>query len=149
MNVREGTRRLALLLGVVGALFGGFLSYSELQSVIHRRADRQHFAQLADSAVVQQARKNCLSDNPPPGYAKLGSQLQPNSARIKTINWTEDCKVAWIETDTGEELFPGPDHAPGWEYLLIMLSPVFGFFIPWGAVRAIGWVLAGFVAGPK
>jgi len=28
MNLKEGTRRLALLLGVVGAILGGFASYT-------------------------------------------------------------------------------------------------------------------------
>ena len=32
-----------------------------------------------------------------------------------------------------------------WEYLCIPLCPILGFLIPWGAVRAIGWVGAGFV----
>jgi len=38
MNLREGTRRLALLLGVVGTIFGGFASYMELQTVQNQRA---------------------------------------------------------------------------------------------------------------
>jgi hypothetical protein len=132
----------------VGALFGGFLSYSELQSVIRQRADHQRFEQLAASDVVQQERKNCLSDNPPPGYARLDSQLQANSAGIKAISWTENCKCLMIETDASEWL--SQDRAPGaWEFLLTALFPILGFFIPWGTVRAIGWVVAGFVAGPK
>ena len=32
MNLKEGTRRLALLLGVVGAILGGFASYLVLQT---------------------------------------------------------------------------------------------------------------------
>ena len=148
MNLREGTRRLALLLGVAGAIFGGFASYNELQSFKEQRASYIKFERLAASDVVQQERKNCLSDIPPPGYAKLGSQLQANGAGIKAINWTEDCKVENLETDAGEWLYP--ELAPRfWEYPLIALLPVFGFLIPWGAIRAIGWVGAGFVAGPK
>jgi len=144
MNLREGTRRLALLLGVVGAIVGGFVSYAESQTVKEQRASYIKFERLSASDVVRQERKNCLSDNPPNGYAKLGSQLQANSAGIKAINWTEDCKVLTIETDANEWLYQ--DRAPGYrEYLFIVLFPIFGFFIPWGAVRAIGWVGAGFI----
>jgi hypothetical protein len=38
MNLAEGTRRLALLLGVVGAILAGFASYLELQTVLGQRA---------------------------------------------------------------------------------------------------------------
>jgi hypothetical protein len=74
MNLREGTRRLALLLGVVGAIAGGYGSMLVLIDV-HGRAT-------------------------------------PSSA---------------------------------WEYLCISLLPILGFFIPWGAARAIGWTLEGFI----
>ena len=73
MNLREGTRRLALLLGVVGAIFGGYGSMLALID-IHDRA-----ATIA-----------------------------------------------------------------AWEYFCVPLCPILGFLIPWGAVRAIGWVGAGF-----
>lgn len=148
MNLREGTRRLALLLGVLGAIAGGFVSYSELQDVRQQQASYLKFEQLAVSSIAQQARKNCFLDNPPPGYAKLGSQLQTNSAGIEVIEWTDDCRVDMIKTDAGECLYP--ELAPRfWEYLLIALLPIFGFFIPLGAIRAIGWVGDGFATGSK
>lgn len=73
MNLREGTRRLALLSGAVGAIVGGYGSML---------------------AVVD-----------------VHSRTTPTAA---------------------------------WEYLCIPLCPILGFFIPWVAVRALGWMLAGF-----
>jgi hypothetical protein len=67
---------------------------------------------------------------------------------IKAINWSQDFAVESIETQDGQTLYPTPAPA-AWLYLLIALLPVLGFVIPWGAVRAIGWVGAGFVASPK
>lgn len=67
MNLREGTRRLALLLGVLGVMAGGFASYAELQSVLALRTAHNHFEQLASSPVVQQARNSCLGSNAPSG----------------------------------------------------------------------------------
>ena len=58
MNLREGTRRLALLFGVVGAILGGVFSYAQLQSVMRQRADHRQFEQLAGSPVAQQARRS-------------------------------------------------------------------------------------------
>jgi hypothetical protein len=38
MNLREGTRRLALLFGAVGAILGGFTSYMKLQTTLAQGA---------------------------------------------------------------------------------------------------------------
>jgi hypothetical protein len=231
VNLREGTRRLALLLGVVGAILGGFATYVELQTVLNQRARHNKFGQLAGSDVVQRERKCRLagmtsgcSDDPyaataiqapagdpyaataelsyrpqkvkqtlhdpkfyelssaaqqkvlatlDPVYAQLplqeqvkvlqiGRQKYGGSAAgattpvpsevdksgIKAINWSQDYAVESIETGDGQTLYPTPATS-AWTYLLIALFPILGFFIPWGAVRAIGWVGAGFVASPK
>jgi hypothetical protein len=231
MNLKEGTRRLALLLGAVGAIFGGFSSYLELHTILEQGARHNKFEQLADSDVVQRERKCRLagmtsgcSDDPyaataiqapagdpyaataelsyrpqkvkqtlhdpkfyelssaaqqkvlatlDPVYAQLplqeqvkvlqiGRQKYGGSAAgattpvpsevdksgIKAINWSQDYAVESIETGDGQTLYPTPATS-AWTYLLIALFPILGFFIPWGAVRAIGWVGAGFVASPK
>lgn len=147
MNLREGTRRLALLLGVVGAIAGGFVSYLELQTTLEQRARHNSFKQLATSDVVQQDRKEFLA-----GWVSIDQKTgertqwdqQVGKDGIKTIHWTEDNQIESIETVDGQTLYPTP--APSaWLYLLAALFPLLGFFIPWGAVRAIGWVGAGFV----
>lgn len=56
MNLREGTRRLALFLGAAGAIVGGFASYLELQSVLSQRERHNKFEQLAASDVVKNER---------------------------------------------------------------------------------------------
>ena len=265
MNLKEGTRRLALLLGVVGAIVGGFASYAELQSVLSQRARHVEFEQLAKSAAVQQElntrrlkpqvqrvpptfqgpdghtyqfsdgtdrtaaiayfkkngikgsstvqpvpenpsqpaeptdwevvdpktlkpikKKVYLDDNgnPIPDVAETAQgtegdpiqefmalprdqqlstlqQLSPEKQDrllaavkwrrkdgISTILWTKDNGVESIETDDGQTFYPTPAPA-GRTYLLIAFFPIIGFFIPWGAVRAIGWVGTGFVAERK
>lgn len=56
---------------------------------------------------------------------------------IKAIFWRHDDGVELFETDDGEMLYPTQEPS-AWKYLLIALFPVLGFFIPWGAVRALG-----------
>lgn len=212
MNLGEGTRRLALLLGVVGVIVGGFASYVELQTVLNQRALHNRFEQLATSDVVKQERKNLQtapdfipdpSDSAQPQQKsdwvtisptpKTGKRINPsagsvpkqpgqvdydalakkyggtsnsanppntlpadfsgwdsmvNKGGIGTIIWGKNFAIASIETDDGQRLYPTP--APAlWSYLLIAILPVLGFIIPWGAIRAIGWVGAGFVASQK
>jgi hypothetical protein len=151
MNLREGTRRLALLLGVTGAVLGGFASYLELQSVLDQRARHNEFEQLANSQVVQQERKTLQEKtNSQSGYvpdwAFWGTVV--NNGEIKTIYWKDKWEVDSIYTMDGKTLSSTPASS-AWLYLLIALFPILGFFIPWGAIRAIGWVGAGFFQSAK
>lgn len=186
MNLREGTRRLALLLGAVGMILCGVVSYVQLQSTMRQRAEHQRWTQLTSSPVLESARKDCLENSAPPEHgssdkyqipgkkpqestvahdtfpANVFDKHQPycfvpeddpnttdyiaadlNSAGIKTVHFVNRENVS-IETQDGQTFYPTP--APGvWSYLLVAILPVLGFFIPWGAIRAIGWVLSGFV----
>ena len=150
-NLREGTRRLALLLGVAGAIAGGFASYLELQTLTSQRARHDRFEIQANSDAVQQDRKDFLA-----GWVsidhKTGERIQwdqqVDKDGIKTIHWTKDNEIESIEAEDGQTLYPTP--APSaWLYLLIALFPVLGFLIPWGVVRSVGWVGAGFVQPAK
>jgi hypothetical protein len=153
MNLREGARRLALLLGVAGAILGGGVSYLQLQQTLHQRADHKRFEQLANSDVLQQERKARQAgwENVPAPEKGFWEEYTPsrlNADGMKVIHWTENWAVASIETQDGQTLYPTP--APSaWSYAAIVLLPLFGFLIPWGAVRAIGWVGAGFIQSSK
>jgi hypothetical protein len=35
--------------------------------------------------------------------------------------------------------------ALAWQYVLTLTIPVVGFVIPWGFVRAVSWVISGFI----
>jgi hypothetical protein len=149
VNLKEGTRRLALLLGAVGAILGGFVSYLELDSVMAERARHNRFEHLANSVVVQQERKTLQAPpdfipDLPPGAKLVHLPSKVNQGGIKSIHWTDDYGVESIETEDGQTLYPTPVPS-AWVYLLAALFPVLGFFIPWGAIRAIGWVGAGFM----
>jgi len=185
MNLKEGTWRLALLLGVVGAIFGGLLSFFQCQSIMRQREDHQRFQQLASSAIVGKARKACFGpgnqndwiDVPIGTNAPQRPVLDPasgepvatneafcfwptnesnavdyilaesNSSSLKTVHF-KNRELASIETTEKHTYYPTP--APSaWMYAEIALLPLLGFCLPWSIVRAIGWVVAGFVASPK
>lgn len=106
------------------------------------------FERLANSDVVKQERKGItgwVSIDPQTGERTDWAQ-QLNKDGIKTVNWTKDNEIESIETEDGQTVYPSS--APStWEYLAIPLFLLLGFFIPWSAVRAAGWVAAGFVKG--
>jgi len=191
MNFKEGMRRLALLLGGVGAIVGGLASYTLLQSAIRQRAEHTRFEQLSSLNIVTQT-KSEGSDVPttPDRYTELASRLGgwtaglgkmtlsefgewaknkfpeysnlPNVARALRVLHKYPQYQQFIvpagpsPTGTrsdvliegGQTIYPTP--APGkWSYVVIAILPLLGFLIPWAAVRAIGWVGAGFCADPK
>jgi hypothetical protein len=168
MNLREGTRRLALLLGAVGAILGGFVSYLELQSILNQKERHDKFERLAASEVVQQLRKSFEvpelrpSQNPAPAKFDLskgrvcpldatddsGCFTEVDKGGIKTIYWTKMFGVESIETQAGQMLYPAPTSSL-WLYLFAAISPLLGFALPWGLIRAVGWVGAGFFASTK
>jgi hypothetical protein len=57
MTFKRGMRRLALFLGVLGAIAGGFASYVGLRPLNAQRTRHKKFEQLANLDVVQQQRK--------------------------------------------------------------------------------------------
>lgn len=78
----------------------------------------------------------------------LASEL--STGDIKTINWNKGMSytIESIETRDGQTHYPTP--TPNrWLYLFVAILPLLGFALPWGLVRAVGWVGAGFVTGSK
>lgn len=107
MNLREGTRRLALLLGAVGAILGGFASYSELQTMLEQRASHNRFEQLAASPVVQRARESleltCADGHADKqcGDERYVPMSEVNSGGIKTIYWNKHHSLGKINYQVG------------------------------------------------
>ena len=88
MNLKEGARRLALLLGVVGAICGGFVSYLEWQSISAERANHARFESLATSNVVEQLRKSQAGWDTidPKTRERIGWDQQVGKGGIKTVH---------------------------------------------------------------
>jgi len=73
-----------------------------------------------------------------------------NATQVPTL--PEEADYDWrtrgIQIRGGETLHPTPTPR-AWSYALIAIFPVLGFFVPWAAIRAIGWVLGGFIQSPR
>jgi len=86
-------------------------------------------------------------------FACIAEPIDPPISKVKkggiqTVNWSRKLSVESIETEDGQILYPTPEPS-AWTYLLIATFPMLGFFIPWGVIRAIGWVGAGYVQPSK
>jgi hypothetical protein len=151
MNLQEGTRRLALLLGIIGVIVSCFVSYSEFGSIGNQNARHAEFERLtagfADSKLAQRIRQEAEND-------PSENSIMPGCCGIDEIVWDKNhvfnhpSGIYSVTTDGGQILYPTPAPSAG-SYFLVAILPLLGFFIPWGAIRALGWVVAGFVASPK
>jgi hypothetical protein len=153
---------------VVGVIIGGYVSFLFLLDVTSQRERHNRFEKLAGSDVVQQERKLAVQKERKFKEAPATLTMEemfwlesqsgdwkiwkaggnPSKGGITAIQWGKDFSVESIETDDGQTLHPIPA-PPAWKYLLIALFPLLGFFIPWGTIRAIGWVGAGFFQAAK
>jgi hypothetical protein len=109
---------------------------------MRENANHRKWERLANSDAVQHERRVFQKDPPPPaGFYPDPSTI--NGDGVRTVLWNKGYEVASLVTEDGETLYPTP--APSvLEYLLVVILPIFGFLIPWGVVRAVGWVVVGF-----
>ena len=113
---------------------------------MEQRASHNRFEQLPNSEVVQQVRKSqagWTTVDPKTGERDDWYQVM-DKGEINSIHWSNENEVESLVTADGQTLDATPPPS-AWEYGWIPFFMLLGFFIPWGAVRAIGWVLAGFV----
>lgn len=162
MNLNEGTRRTALFLGVVGAIVCGSLLYLQLQSAarpvpvappVHMYSPDGKLAlipnHLADEALADggQLAVHMMSPDGKEAWVPQNQVHLALESGGKMIPIT-DADLAPKKPSLGGigNLLPA---AGVWSYVLIAIVPILGFFIPWAAIKSIGWVLAGFIKPSK
>ena len=173
MNVNEGMRRLALVAGFLGLIAGAFASHVALLDFRREIAGDKEFESLVTSDAFNKQIQHlhpwdeyrALDEGvsvrvlpPDRDYAKpywsssylegkevRTSTVPINAGGVKSVTWAnvgDDFRILDIETQRGRKLYNfGHSH---WLYLLYSSLPVFGFLVPWGAIRTVGWVILGF-----
>lgn len=121
MNIREGFRRVAVVLAIAGGLFGCLLAYWEYEQQHERKMHEQEqsrrvLIELPDGTKVTVPRSNLEA------AVNMGAKF------------VEEKPIPPEQPDYGE-----------WAKLL--LFPAVGFILPLGAFRLIVWVVTGFVQG--
>ena len=219
MNRKVGIQRLAMLLGIIGAICGALAAFVEFRPLREQTVRHYRFEKLANSQAVQDSRncwkgvlteRGCNEEKTGPWGAihQIGaipapmawSVAFPNSQAIElsdglirdfplsmtqeqiesvlrkdfpsgaagdrrqqltkgpleefplsivdrgeigVVRWNANLGIASIETREGQILYPTP-LPPWWAYTSIVLLPILGFFVPWGAVRASGRMVSRF-----
>jgi hypothetical protein len=191
VNVREGSRRLALVAGFVGLGLGIIPASDKSNDVRKDIGDRQEFESLSkynpdsvfdlaseirsafpdsykdlsDSELVQRFSNKVreLSGRGESYDASLYTKVRgPDDKlylfplrttkeiakayfrRTPTIYYTKEGVISYIRTAEGRTLYNEAAPSKWMLYLPFGYFPLLGFFIPWGAVRTVAWVVLGF-----
>jgi len=143
MNFQEGMRRVGLTVGFLGALgvaYAAFWPFSEFAAERHRQDE---FKSLLRLPITQKIGLDIAKDKVP--NAVIDIQGHPEGIyQIRT-----DTKGA-IDSFTMEDgRAVTKTEAPSWLwYLLYPIIVAAGFFLPWGTVRLLTWIVSGFVGSP-
>jgi len=166
MNVKEGMRRLGLLLSVCGGILGACLAYGDTAKVWENHAAHRRFESLMASPTMQKVAKaardlHSFGDDPidekrgesdgvtADPWEKAAAKYRKDSIlvnldSIKRVTVDQSGLIASIELSSGEPV-PRVDPPPLKAYLSVLLYPLIGFVLPWVGVRLLTWVGRGFV----
>lgn len=138
MTFKRGMRRLALFVGVLGAVAGGLASYFDLQGLFEQGARHKAFEQLANSDVVQQERKQLQNPRRFVTDPKTGVTFDISKA-------TPILSAVQIDPASGERVTP-PKSTGGWVTSDSPVPPPPPGFIPLdhsdvhkGGIKSIFW----------
>jgi hypothetical protein len=62
-------------------------------------------------------------------------------------NWYDE--NAAMNAASANPVMPNPPVPSAWNYLWFAIWPMAGFIVTYSAIRAIGWVVAGFMKNPN
>jgi hypothetical protein len=188
MNVREGARRLGIVIGVLGGTLGAFAGYPSARDLWNARAASKKFDSLMASPTMLKVAKAAVdyqkatskvdsiaskyggvrviephtltyangalsyerNPSPPPDtlpadfFSKDGNEtvlINADGIREAMINKSGIVRAVHLATGEWVEESLAPRLK---SYLVPLLYPMLGFILPWGALRALTWVGAGF-----
>ncbi len=132
MNIREGMRRVGLVLGLIGFCVGCFGAYDHITPLLRQATEaREYQARLRVQGAESPKRgtgKYKLADAKPVAAAQDAVKLPPGS------------KYGGVPTS-------GRTAPSFWQYLPALAFPFLGFLLPWGTVKTLAWIGTGFMTG--
>jgi hypothetical protein len=154
MNIKEGSRRLAIVLGGLGAIVGAFAGYQTVREVWEARTAQARFESFADSSAIKKdqsdlldtVRKDWFARNARPQDRKKLATLDESEHGIGVERFTIDSStgsITSIELSTGE-LLQNTKKPSRVNYLILPGYLVIGFLVPWCTIRILAWIIAGF-----
>ena len=139
VNVTEGFRRLALVFGLLGLVAGlivatveAFPAAAEFQKYSRLNKLKNDF-NIRSIYRVRDAENAGVTDD----------EIFTVVAAHEKWNTEAILRAGYSKADVLSVLKDSPT-APIFDLFALAMFPIAGFFIPWGALRSIGWMIDGF-----
>lgn len=155
INVREGVRRLSIVLGILGAILGTLAAFPSARDLWDARMASKRFESLTALPEVQRDRKELmeavqkewLARNTPPEERKKMATLEESGHSVDGVERLKvdlsTGNIVSVELLTGEKVQRTQAPQPK-AYVFLLLYPISGFLVPWGGVRVLTWIGSGF-----
>ncbi len=144
LNYREGPRKIAISLCLVGILAGGVIGelLREEMATETATASRQHavFTALLGSPEVRAALAAKSGGDSP----SASEMIAVNGPWARDLFW-QDGHVVYFVLGDGSFYFESA-RPPVWVYPMVLLCPVLGFLIPWVVMKGLSWMGVGYFA---
>jgi hypothetical protein len=149
VNIKEGMRRLGIVLGLVGGAIGAMSVYGGALHLWNAHVFHRRFESLMSSDTLLKVAKDIKAFNTQAWKEGLNSgavnSVEVNQDGIRDVTVDKTALISSIVLSSGESI-PRVDAPTLSEVLAVLLYPIVGFLIPWGVVRVIVWLGAGFVS---
>jgi hypothetical protein len=142
MNMKEGFRRVGLILGLAGMIGGAIVAYWMFLDVLEQRTKSRAFFELMNSPAVKDALATFGTGDPNDGIMLSTEHQDVSTLRFGSMDGVHT-EVTALEMKGGEVLYRR-DPPSGFWYVLPFLLPMCGFAIPWALMRILVWVGSGF-----
>lgn len=135
LNYREGPRKIAISICLIGILAGGVIGelLREWMATAMDTATHQHlvFVALLNSPEVQSALAAKSGGDSP----STNEMIAVNGPWARDLFW-QDGHVAYFVLGDGSFYFDSV-RPPAWLFPMVLLCPVLGFLIPWGVMKGL------------
>ncbi len=135
LNYRERPRKTAISICLIGILVGGVLGELLREYSARALAETTHqhlvFSALLNSAEVRAALASKNSSSP-------NEMIQVNGPWARDVFWQDGHAVYFVLADGS--FFFDSNRPPVWLFPMVLLCPLLGFLIPWGVMKALGWI---------
>lgn len=145
MNLSEGSKRLAVLMGVLGALVGSYWSVVITFDLVEEHNNYKLYSRLAATLAVKTAvaQRKLMVSKLPPNETIADDSENIQREGVDYVIFNENGSIMWIKPTIGEPV-GATNGASFSEAILVPVLPAAGFFILWGLIKALAWVLIGF-----
>jgi hypothetical protein len=134
LNYREGPRKIAISLCLVGILAGGVIGELLRESMASASHQHQVFTALLNSPEVRSALAAKSGGDSP----STNEMLAVNGFWARDLFW-QDGHVAYFVLADGSFYFDSV-RPPAWVTPMVLFCPVLGFLIPWGLMKSLSWM---------